>query len=117
MIKTPVRVVSTLTLLIAFFAVLTACGNTKTFDSAAWLKGDLRARGRMCEDLVARKVLIGQPVAEAKRLLGEPNKTYAAAGILSYNIDLGWPLKDPVRYGLQVHLDQNSNVRLVKIVD
>ena len=104
-----------LLLVIASFSLLTACGNNKSFDSAAWLKGDMRARGRMCEDLVDRRLLIGQPVSEAQRLLGAPDKTYP--GMLSYNIDLGWPLKDPIHYGLQVHVDANRNVREVKIVD
>jgi hypothetical protein len=30
---------------------------------------------------------------------------------------MGWPLKDPKNYGLQVFLDENRNVREVKIVD
>ncbi|MBI1761044.1 MAG: hypothetical protein HYR56_06360 [Acidobacteria bacterium] len=94
---------------------LAACGNNKMFDSAAWLQGNLRARGRMCEDLVQRKLLLGQPVAEAHRLLGPPNKDYGS--VLSYNIDLGWPFKDPIHYGLQVRLDQDRKVREVKIVD
>ena len=104
-----------LLLVIASFSLVTACGNNKSFDSAAWLKSDMRARGRMCEDLVERRLLVGQPASEAKRLLGEPDKTYT--GMLSYNIDLGWPFKDSKHYGLQIHLDENRNVREVKIVD
>jgi hypothetical protein len=92
-----------------------ACGNNESFNSAAWLKGDMRARGRMCEDLVRRKILNGQTDAEAQRLLGPPDQAYART--LSYKIDLGWPLKDPKHYGLHVHLDDNRNVREVKIVD
>ncbi len=57
------------------------------------MKGDLRARGRMCDDLVKRKILIGQTADEAQRLLGQPDKAYATA--LSYKIDLGWLFKDP----------------------
>ncbi len=94
---------------------LAACGNNHSFNSAAWLKGDARARGRMCEDLVKRKVLLGQSVEEAKRLLGPPDEDYGKA--LAYQIDLGWPFKDPKHYGLQVHLDENRSVREVKIVD
>lgn len=92
-----------------------ACGNNKSFNSAAWLKGDMRERGGMCEDLVRSKILVGQTDREAQRLLGPPDQVYARA--LSYKIDLGWPLKDPKHYGLQVHLDENRNVREVKIVD
>jgi len=69
----------------------------------------------MSEDLVKRKILLGQTADEAKRLLGRPDKDYVSA--LSYRIDLGWPLKDPIHYGLQVHLDENRKVREVKIVD
>lgn len=102
-------------LVMAFVSLLAACGNDEPFDSAAWLKGDMRARGRMCEDLVERKILIGQTADEAQRLLGQPDKDHASA--LSYRIDLGWPLKDPKHYGLLVHLDENRNVREVRIVD
>lgn len=102
-------------LVMALVSLLAACGNNKSFDSAAWLKGDLRARGRMCEDLVQRKILIGQSADEAQRLLGPPDNEYP--GALSYKIDLGWPFKDPKHYGLQVHLDENRNVREVRIVD
>ena len=111
------RLMSKLTILLVIAAIsfLAGCGNNKSFDSVAWLTADTRSRGRMCEDLIDRRLLIGQPVSEAKRLLGEPDKTYAS--VLSYNIDMGWPFKDPKSYGLQVHLDQNSNVREVKIVD
>lgn len=106
---------SALLLVMALVSWLAACGNNKLFNSAAWLKGDMRARGRMCEDLVKRKSLIGQPADEAQRLLGQPDKHYASA--LSYKIDLGWPFKDPKHYGLLVHLDEKRNVREVRIVD
>lgn len=104
-----------LLLLMTLVFMSAACGNNKSFDSAAWLQGDMRARGRMCEDLVNRKILIGQTVDVAQRLLGRPDKDYGSA--LSYNIDLGWPFKDSKHYGLQVHLDENRTVREVKIVD
>ena len=107
--KTALLLVMTLVLL------LPACGNDKSFDSAAWLKGDLRARGRMCDDLVKRKILIGQTADEAQRLLGQPDKAYATA--LSYKIDLGWLFKDPKHYGLLVYVDERRIVRDVKIVD
>jgi hypothetical protein len=62
-----------------------------------WLKGGMRAHGWMCDDLVKRKILIGQTADETQRLPGQPDQTYASA--LSYKIDLGWPLKDPKHYG------------------
>ena len=95
--------------------LLTACGNNRTFDSATWLKADARTRGRMAENLVKSKILIGESVEKAKRLLGEPDRSYPTA--LSYQLDLGWPFKDPRHYGLLVHLDQHHNVREVRIVD
>jgi hypothetical protein len=95
--------------------LLAACGNDKSFDSSAWLKGDARARGRMSEDLVKRKILVGQTADEAQRILGQPDKAYPTA--LSYKIDLGWLFKDPKHYGLLVHLDEKRTVREVRIVD
>ena len=106
---------TTLLLVMALFFWLAGCGNNKAFDSAAWLKGDRRARGRMCDDLVKRKILIGQTADEAQRLLGQPDKVYPTA--LSYKIDLGWLFKDPEHYGLLVYLDENRMVREAKIVD
>ncbi len=102
-------------LLVTLVSVLSACGNNKTFDSASWLKADPRERRRMSDHLVKSRILLGQTVDEAKRLLGQHDKDYATA--LEYRIDLGWPLKEPIHYGLQVHLDENRKVREVKIVD
>lgn len=104
-----------LLLVMALVPLFAACGNNQSFDSAAWMKGNQRMRGRMCEDLVQSKILIGQTVTEARQLLGSPDKDYGS--VLSYNIDLGWPFKDPVHYGLQVHLDNTHRVREVRIVD
>ena len=95
-----------------FFA---ACGNDRAFDAKIWASADARARGRMSEDLVKRKILVGRSADEVHRMLGQPDTAYPAT--LCYNIDMGMPLKDPSHYGLQVHLDENRNVRLVKIVD
>jgi hypothetical protein len=106
---------SALLLMVVLALVLAACGNNKTFDSAKWLQSNMRDRGRMCEDLVRSKILVGQTVAEAQRLLGPPDIVYPTA--LQYKIYLGWPLKDPLHYGLQVHLDENRKVLEVKIVD
>lgn len=39
-------------LLVVTASLLAACGNNKSFDSAAWLKADVRERGRMSEDLM-----------------------------------------------------------------
>ena len=106
---------SALVLLVFLTFSLVACGNNQQFDSAKWLRSNMRDRGRMCEDLVKSKILIGQTVTEAQRLLGPPDFTYPTA--FQYKIDLGWPLKDPVHYGLQLHFDANRRVREVKIVD
>ena len=94
---------------------LTACGNNKPFDSVAWLKSDARERGRMSQHLVDSKLLIGRSLAEAKQTLGEPEKDWGR--VIQYHIDLGWPLKDPQHYELQVHLDSDRTVTQVKIVD
>jgi hypothetical protein len=96
-------------------SLLEACGNNRSFESEQWLNGDRRARGRMSEDLVNRKILIGQTIDEAQRLLGQPDKDYTV--VLSYNVDFGWPFKNPEHCGLQLHLDENRRVREVKIVD
>ena len=95
--------------------LLSGCGNHKAFDSTAWLKADARERGRMSQHLVDSKLLVGRTAAEAKQMLGEPQKDWGR--VIQYHIDLGWPLKDPQHYGLQVHLDTNHTVREVKIVD
>jgi hypothetical protein len=92
-----------------------ACGNNRKFDSTAWLQNDARTRGRMSQDLVDSKLLIGKTVEEAKRVLGQPDYSYPTA--LQYHIDLGWAFKDPKHYGLQVHFDEKRLVREVKIVD
>ena len=103
-------------LLITFLTLLlSACGNNRSFEATAWHNGDARARGRMSQDLVDRKILVGQTLEEAKSVLGLPEKDWGT--VLQYQIDLGWAFKDPSHYGLQVHLDQNQNVREVKIVD
>jgi hypothetical protein len=102
-------------LALALVSLLAACGNNKPFDSTAWQQGDLRTRGRMAEDIIKRKVLIGQPADGLQRLLGPPDKVYASA--LVYNMDLGWPFKDPSHYGLVVHLDADRKVRETRIMD
>lgn len=108
-------VVCLILIILALGSFLSACGNNKNFDSAAWLKGDMRARGRMSEDLVERKILVGKTTDGVQRLLGEPERNYGS--VLSYRIDLGWPFKDSKHYGLHVHLDEDRNVREVRIVD
>ena len=92
-----------------------ACGNNKPFDAAAWQKANARDRGRMAESLVKGQMLVGKTVDDVQRILGQADIDYGKA--LQYNIDLGWLFKDPKHYGLQVHLDGNRTVTLVKIVD
>ncbi len=102
-------------LAIVFVCLLVACGNDRLFDSAVWQQGDLRIRGSMAEDIIKRKVLVGQPADDVQRLLGRPEKEYA--GALVYKIDMGMPFKDSSRYALVIHLDANRNVREVRITD
>jgi hypothetical protein len=105
-----------LALIVTLTFLLAACGNNKPFNSTAWLKADARERGRMSEDLVKSKVLIGQAADEALRVLGRPDTSYQTA--LIYRIDMGMPFKDDPRHtALQVHLDGDRTVREVKIVD
>jgi len=61
----------TLTLVATMLLLLPACGNNKRFDSAAWLKADARERGRMSEDLVKRKILVGSSRSELLSRLDE----------------------------------------------
>jgi hypothetical protein len=77
---------------VGFVLLSVACGNSRTFDSTSWLKAGVRERGRMTEDLVKRRVLIGKTAEETQQLLGRADTDYGRA--LSYKIDLGWPLKD-----------------------
>ena len=107
--------IGSLVLGLALVFTMYGCGNNHSFSSSGWLKGDARARGRMSEDLVRSKILLGKTVEEAQQLLGTPEKTYPTA--LQYQIDLGYPFKDPSRYGLQVHFDQRRLVSEAKIVD
>lgn len=86
-------------------------GNDAAFDSGAWLNGDARTRGRMAEDLVAQKVLIGLSAEDVERQLGHPKKNYGK--VIEYHVDLGWPFKNPIHYGLQVHFDADRKVNLV----
>lgn len=103
-------------LILSITLSLAACGNNKSFSSTAWLKADLRERGRMSEHLVQSKILVGQTSDDALRVLGQPDTAYPTA--LIYRIDMGMPFKDdPKHTALQVHLDGNRTVREVKIVD
>ena len=112
-VMTGVRSISLLVLVSIFLTA--ACGNNHRFDSAVWLKSDARARGRMSQDLVDGRMLLGKSVEEAKIVLGPPDFSYPNA--LQYKIDLGWAFKESHRYGLQVHLDEKRFVREVRIVD
>ena len=104
------------TLILTIAVTFAACGNNQRFSSTAWLKADMRERGRMSEDLIKSRVLIGHAADEALRLLGQPDTTYSTA--LIYRIDMGMPFKDdPKHTALQVHLDEKRTVREVKIVD
>ena len=93
----------------------TGFGNNEAFDSNAWLSSNARDRGRMAQHLVDEGTLLGKDCDEVKETLGPPDRNYGKA--FEYRINLGWPMKNPNTYGLQVHFDRDRNVRLVKIVD
>lgn len=102
-------------LVFAGAAWFTGFGNDVAFDSAVWLSSSPRERGRMAEDLVAGRTIIGKSFSEVRRQLGSPEKDWGK--VIQYQIDLGWPMKKPTTYGLQVHFDAERIVREVKIVD
>lgn len=79
------------------------------------VKANARDRGRMAQNLVDGQSLIGQNADVLRQTLGAPDKNWGR--VVQYQIDLGWPIKDPGTYGLQVHFDSQGNVALVKIVD
>jgi hypothetical protein len=101
-------------LVTAQFAFI-ACGNNQLFDSSTWLKSDSRTRGKMSQSLVNSQTLVGKNAEEVKGLLGSPEKDWGK--VWQYQIDLGMPFKDSQNYGLQVHLNEDRRVQLVKIVD
>lgn len=88
--------------------------NNETFDSGVWIGATPRERGRMAQDLVDGRFLVGQSRETVHQTLGMPEKNWGR--VIQYRIDLGWPIKDPTSYGLQVHFDGDV-VRQVKIVD
>ena len=102
-------------LLVLLSGLFVGCGNNKPFSPTVWRNANARERGRMSQDLVDTKLLVGRTIEQAKEILGEPEKDWGS--VIQYDIDLGWPLKDPKHYGLQVHLDENRTVREVRIVD
>ena len=90
-------------------------GNNEAFNSTNWLASNARDRGRMSQDLVDGGSLLGKDCDEVRQTLGPPDRNYGKA--FEYRINLGWPMKRPDTYGLQVHFDHERNVKLVKIVD
>lgn len=95
-------------------AAFTGLGNDVSFDSAAWRNASYRERGRMADDLIESRVLVGQSADVVTATLGLPEKPWG--NVRQYQIDLGWPFKKPTSYGLQVHVADNV-VRELKIVD
>jgi len=69
----------------------------------------------MAASLVSGGSLVGRNANDVRAALGVPEKDWGR--VYQYQIDLGWPIKDPRHYGLQVHFDGRGNVVLVKIVD
>jgi hypothetical protein len=105
---------SALIFAIGLLLFVAACGNHRPFNSSAWLKSDLRERGRMAESLVKSKALIGKSADDVQQMLGKADTDYGKA--LSYNIDLGLPFRTK-HDGLLVYLDGNRTVTEVKTVD
>jgi len=96
-------------------SVFTGFGNDAAFTSDAWLAADSRMRGRMAHDLIDGGSLLARSPSEVRSALGAPDKDWGK--VWQYQINLGWPVKKPTTYGLQVHFDHNRTVQLVKIVD
>ncbi len=57
------------------------------FDSGAWKSGVGGVRGRMANDLIGRKVLLGKTRAEVQQLLGAPDQE--GPGSLGYFVYFG----------------------------
>jgi hypothetical protein len=96
-------------------SVFTGFGNDAKFSSEAWLAADVRGRGRMAHDLIDGGSLLGKCPSEVRSTLGAPDRDWGK--VYQYQINLGWPVKNPMSYGLQVRFDDDRTVRLVKIVD
>lgn len=96
-------------------SVFTGFGNGEAFTSDAWLAADSRGRGRMAHDLIDGGSLLGKCPSEVRAALGAPDKDWGK--VYQYQINLGWPVKKPTTYGLQVHFNADKTVREVKIVD
>jgi hypothetical protein len=90
-------------------------GNDEAFDSNAWRSANARDRGRMAQHLVDNQCLVGRSAESVGSTLGTPDHDWGK--VHQYRIDLGWPMKNPNTYGLQLHFDADRNVKLVKIVD
>lgn len=113
--ETSIRMSKASLLAVGFVCLLAACGNSRPFDSAAWRQGDPRVRGRMVEDLVGSKMLVGRSGDEVQRSLGRPENEHP--GALVYQINMGMPFKDPSRYAFILHLDADRKVRKAQIAD
>ena len=90
------------------------------FNKEEWIRGDIRTRGRMVNDIIEDSILIGKSKKEIVNLLGEQGDTTAN---FSYQVDIGlrtgpfglggvWP------FTLNIHFDTlNSKVIDVKCTD
>jgi hypothetical protein len=57
------------------------------FEHSAWLRGDIRERGRMVEDLVNQGILDGKSMEEVRDFLGPPDAVRDRT--LDYTVDTG----------------------------
>ena len=72
-------------------AVATACGHP--FDAGRWREGDALVRGRMADEIISSRILVGKTHSEVVNLLGQAE--YDAPSQLSYTIDLRTKASDP----------------------
>ncbi len=81
------------------------------FNQEQWLHGDYRIRGKMVDNIIEDRILIGKSKIEVLKLLGDQGNT---AGSFSYQVDIGlktgpfglggvWP------FYLNIHFDTLKN--------
>ena len=88
----------------------------KVFDKTSWIKGNLRDRGEMVENLIAQqKILIGLNKNEVIYLLGSPDKKLK--NVYHYYVDLGIEENGKlIIFTMIIFLSENQQVvELVKL--
>lgn len=86
------------------------------FEPQAWQRGSQVERGRMHEDLLSSRRLIGKSRVEVIELLGPPS--HVGENDVSYAIDIGLRFgSDPWLYLLHIEFDNNGRVEAAWIHD